>query len=463
MSPEGGSRVNPISWKYDVLGAGVVVEGALPHALLPDPVEVDVGDRPARTVGEALGLGEQPAALVDHRLPVPGQVGRRLPLTAGGIGVRRGAARARRPDELVAVLGTGDGDRASREVRQHRRTSQRGIGTGWDRHPHVLADLDEEREPGHVRRAEDQVPAERHALAAHGDGLAALVLPRGEPAGLVELPVGRQERLGRHPEDRAAVDHHGTVVDPVALAQRRSDDEHRTQVRARLDDRRDRPVRRPRAACPAGTGRRSSSRSGTARRRSPPRRPRRGSSRASVRTVSALAGGVADRDRQGAGGDPREAVRVGRFEVHTHSVTERAGPECVLMHPSRPCDRGDTPAAAGRSSVDHGPGTPAREPRGDALRGSKELDDERRDSAVRQRRPEGTRGSSAQRAPEAGPHPAPAGDEAARRAVRDADRLRHVHRARSSTRPASRCCSSGTAPPTTSTATRPRCRSPSTS
>ena len=30
----------------------------------------------------------------------------------------------------------------------------------------------------------------------------------------------------------------------------------------------------------------------------------------------------------------------------------------------------------GRSSVDHGPGTPAREPRGDALRGSKELDDE---------------------------------------------------------------------------------------
>ena len=53
-----------VEGEVDVAGIGrcvsaraVVVERALPHPLLPDPVEVDVGDRAARAVGEALGLG----------------------------------------------------------------------------------------------------------------------------------------------------------------------------------------------------------------------------------------------------------------------------------------------------------------------------------------------------------------------------------------------------------------------
>ena len=60
--------------------APVVVERAHPHALLAQQVEVDVGDRAPVAVGEALGLGEQHAVLVDHRLAVPRQVGRRLAL-----------------------------------------------------------------------------------------------------------------------------------------------------------------------------------------------------------------------------------------------------------------------------------------------------------------------------------------------------------------------------------------------
>ncbi len=220
------------------------------------------------------------------------------------------------------------------EVGEHGRAGQRGIGTRWDRHPHVLADLHEQGEPGDIGRPEDQVAAERHALAAHRDGLAALVLPRGEPAGLVELPIGREERLGRHPEDLAAVDHHRTVVDPVALAQWGSDDEHGTQVGARLDDRRDRPVDRleqrvlqeqvvDRVAGQAQLGeeRHRDALVVTA--------ARLGKDRLRV------GGGVGDRDRQGAGGDPREPVRVGRFEVHTHSVTEQVPAEwAVCTHPS---------------------------------------------------------------------------------------------------------------------------------
>ena len=75
--------------------APVVVEGALPQPLLADPVEVDVDDRAARPVGEPLGLAEQVAALVDHRLAVPGQVGAGLALAGRGVDVRREAARAR--------------------------------------------------------------------------------------------------------------------------------------------------------------------------------------------------------------------------------------------------------------------------------------------------------------------------------------------------------------------------------
>ena len=89
----------------------VVVEGALPQALLADPVEVDVHDGAPRSVGEALALAEQVAALVDHRLAVPGQVGARLPLAAGGVEVGRQVAEARGADQQPTVLGAADGDR----------------------------------------------------------------------------------------------------------------------------------------------------------------------------------------------------------------------------------------------------------------------------------------------------------------------------------------------------------------
>ena len=127
------------------------------------------------------------------------------------------------------------------------------------------------------------------------------------------------------------MDHHGTVVDAVALAQRGTDDEYRTQVGACLHDRPDRVVRSleqrvlqeqvvDRVAGQAQLG--------EERHRD-----------AFVVTAAGLCQdglrvgpGVADGDRQRAGGDPREPVRVGRFEVHTHSVTERV-PRMGGVHP----------------------------------------------------------------------------------------------------------------------------------
>jgi hypothetical protein len=54
----------------------IVVEGAHPHPLEAEALDVDVGNGELRLAVEAAGLGQQFAKLVDRALPVPGKVGR---------------------------------------------------------------------------------------------------------------------------------------------------------------------------------------------------------------------------------------------------------------------------------------------------------------------------------------------------------------------------------------------------
>ena len=56
------------------------------------------------------------------------------------------------------------------------------------------------------------------------------VVAGGHLAAFVELAIGGQIRLRRHAQHRTAVNHHRGVVDPVAVAQRSADDQHRQQV-----------------------------------------------------------------------------------------------------------------------------------------------------------------------------------------------------------------------------------------
>ena len=216
-------------------GATVVVEGPHPQPLGTQQVEVDVGDRVPRAPREPLGVGEQVAVLPDHRLAVPGEVRGRLALAGRRVDVRRQAPCRRRPRQQAARLRPPDGDRTARQVRQHGRPGQRRRRAGRHRHPHVLADLDVQDEPGHVLGGEQQVRPERH-LGARQVDRAAQVVARPDLAALVELPVGRQVRLGRDAEQPPAVHDRGDVVDPVAAADGQADDEHRQQVRRRRDD-----------------------------------------------------------------------------------------------------------------------------------------------------------------------------------------------------------------------------------
>ncbi len=86
-----------------------------------------------------------------------------------------------------------------------------------------------------VGRGEQQVGAERHVSLTDADG-AAHAVAGGHLASFVELPVGRQVRLRHDTQHLAAVDHHGGVVDPVLIAQRRADHEHGHQFGGRDHD-----------------------------------------------------------------------------------------------------------------------------------------------------------------------------------------------------------------------------------
>ena len=238
MSVCGGSSWNStVRKRRGAFGEGgpVVVEGALPQPVLPDPLEVDVGDRALRACRKPLRLGQHDAELVDHGLPVPGQVGRRLALAGGRVDVAAQPAGAGLGAQLVPLRRLADGDRAAGQVGDHGRPGQHRLAARRDRHPRVLTDLDVQLQPRHIGSREDQVGAERHVPTGQPDRPAVLVCAGSEVTLLVVLPVVREVGLRRHAQHLPAVHDDGAVVEPVAVLQRGTDDDDRKQVDARAD------------------------------------------------------------------------------------------------------------------------------------------------------------------------------------------------------------------------------------
>ena len=210
-------------------GPAVVLEGALAHPLGEQALDVDVDDRGAGALAEALGGAQQLAVLVDEGLPVPGQVRGGLPLPGGGEDVGGQAPRAGGPDQQLAVLGPSHGDGRAGQVDQDRGARQRRQGRGRHGHPHVLADLGVEDQARHVVDLEQQVGAEGDARAVDVDVALAGVAPAGEVPLLVELAVGGRVGLGDDAAHRPAGDDDGAVEQAPARPQGGAHDDRRQE------------------------------------------------------------------------------------------------------------------------------------------------------------------------------------------------------------------------------------------
>ena len=197
--------------------AAVVVEGALPRPLLPQQVEVDVGDRHLRRPS---GSARSRRAARRSRRSWPGRPRRdrwstRPPRRRRRVGGQ--AARRLRLAQQPPRLGLADGDVAGRQVGEHRRAGQRrraAGGTGTQKSSQISACT---TRPGTSVGREQQIGAERRGRAPPiADRLAAVPVARGEMPLLVELAVVRQVDLRHDAEQPAAVDGERAVVEPAA-------------------------------------------------------------------------------------------------------------------------------------------------------------------------------------------------------------------------------------------------------
>ena len=132
---------------------------------------------------------------------------------------------------------TADRDRAAREIDENACATKRELGGRRHRDPHVLADLDADGQARNVLGREQKVGAERGMQPAERDRLAEDAGAGGEMPPLVEFAISRQVALGHDAEDVAAMDDDRAIVDAMAKAQRRADDQHGHQCRGGLDDR----------------------------------------------------------------------------------------------------------------------------------------------------------------------------------------------------------------------------------
>ncbi len=121
-----------------------LAEAILSHALLSQPLQVQLRHEELGIVTEAFRLGNQHAVLINHRMAVPGQIGRRFARSCGRVKVSGQAARRLIRNQAVTVLVFSDRDIRGREIQDDRRPGQSGAARRRNRHPEVLADLHEE-------------------------------------------------------------------------------------------------------------------------------------------------------------------------------------------------------------------------------------------------------------------------------------------------------------------------------
>ena len=204
------------------MAAAVGVEGAHLQPLLPQQVQVDIGDRRLVRRREAFGLGQGGAVFEHAGLAVPGEVGGGLPCPGCRVQVCRQAARGLRATQQPPRFGLGDGDVAGGQVGQHGGAGDRRLTAGRVRDPDVLANLRVDNQVRQVLRGEQQVGAEGHLATPNCDRAALMPVAGDEMARFVELPVVRQVDFRHHAEQPAAMDRQRAIVQRTQMPQWRA-------------------------------------------------------------------------------------------------------------------------------------------------------------------------------------------------------------------------------------------------
>ena len=231
--PRVGHRLERYAAQRSRVRGGVLPEGVLPHAVGGQRREVDVCHRRRARQREALRLRHQLTAIGNEPVPVPRQIGARLPEARGAVELHGEVLRRRHAHEIATVLPLADRDVGGRQIRQHGGAGERRQRARRHRRPEVLAHLGVEREAVEMRQDDEHVGAERDPAPEQLDGVRARRGRGLEPAWLVELAVAGQVRLRGHRDGAAAVERDGAVVEAAVQQERRADRDDEVPRRGR--------------------------------------------------------------------------------------------------------------------------------------------------------------------------------------------------------------------------------------
>jgi hypothetical protein len=202
------------------------------HAFLSQPFQVDVGADQPCTAGKALRFGEHLTVLTNQGMTVPGEIRRGLTVACCGIEIGGNAFGRLAGTEQPAVIGFATRHVAGGQIAKNARACKRGVATGWNRHPQVLADLGMYDEVRITAGNEQHIGAERRAVTRKFD-LRGQALPSAAVLTFfIELAVIRQIALWHDAEQRAAMNDQGAIEQFLLAAHRRTDNEQRPQAAA---------------------------------------------------------------------------------------------------------------------------------------------------------------------------------------------------------------------------------------
>ena len=143
-----------------------LAEAVLAHALLREPLQIQIGHDELGLVVEPFRFGDQFPVLVHHRMPVPGEVRGRFAGPGGGVEIGGKATRRLVRDQTMTVLVFCNRDVRCGEIQDHGCPGQSSARRRGNGHPEILTDLHKKRKLRLCNALKQKMLSERNLLLA---------------------------------------------------------------------------------------------------------------------------------------------------------------------------------------------------------------------------------------------------------------------------------------------------------